>query len=188
MGLDVGRERAVTIQFRLRELDERLGIEPRSGIRRAGWHGVEDVFRLLQQRRTHRAEGFDAEREELRRSAAREHLHEQQQLAVLRLQQVRHGRILDVAHRDVGESGGGDLGFVGERAIREHRRAAGLPEGLALIREVDRCDLEQEPEARRDVGQRAVDGEVGTESAGRGHVGAEHRSSSASAGTTAASA
>ena len=190
--LDVGGERPVPVELGLRELHERVGIEPRARDR-ARWVGtsLEDVPRLrCKQGGADRAELLDAQREELGRTTTRQHLHEQEQLTVLRLQQVRHGRVLDVADRDSSMPVRGHGRVVVERPVLELRGRPGAPEVVARVDEVDRGDVEQEAEARGDVGQRPIDRQVrGRRASARRHD--RRRSTAAlrsSAGTTAASA
>ena len=64
---------------------------------------------------------LDAQREELGRITTRQHLHQEQQLTLLRLQQVRHGRFLDVADRYLFDAGRRDGRVVAERPVLELR-------------------------------------------------------------------
>ena len=83
--LDVGGERPVSVQLGLRELHERVGIEPRA---RIGWwrrHGGEDGLGFVQEGGGDGAVLLDAQREELGRTTTRQHLHQEQQLTMLRL-------------------------------------------------------------------------------------------------------
>ena len=128
----------------------------------------QDVLGLVEQGGADGAVLLDAEGEELGRAPARQHLDQQEQLAVLGLQQVRHRRVLDVVERHVVEPGdrhgrvvaraAGTRTPVGDRCPRTSSRACD---------EVDRRDVEQEPEAGGDVGQRAVDREIRVRQRGR---------------------
>ena len=186
--LDVGGERPVPVQLGLGELHERVGIEPRARIGSWCRHRGEDGLGFVQEGGGDRAVLLDAQREELGRTTTRQHLHQEQQLTMLRLQQVRHGRVLDVAHRDLLDAGGSDRRVVAEGPVLEFRCSASGPERLSRFDEVDRGDVEEEAEARGDVGKRPIDREVRIGQRRYGHVGAGHRRSSMSAGTTAASA
>ena len=119
--LDVGGERPVPVQLGLRPLHERVRIEPRA---RIGWwcrYGGEDGLGFVQEGGGDGAVLLDAQREELGRITTRQHLHQEQQLTLLRLQQVRNGRFLDVADRYLFDAGRRDGRVVDERPVLELR-------------------------------------------------------------------
>src|SRR6478736_4060609 len=86
------------------------------------------------------------------------------------------------------DAGGGDRRVVAEGPVLEFRCSASGPERLSRFDEVDRGDVEEEAEARGDVGKRPINRQVRIGQCRYGHVGAGHRRPSMSAGTTAASA
>jgi len=101
---------------------------------------------------------------------------------------MRHSRVLDVADRYLLNPGGRDGRIVAERPVLELRCAAGSPERRSRFDEIDGGDIEEKSETRGDVGKCPINGEVRIGKRRFGHVGAGHRKSSMSAGTTAASA
>ncbi len=66
VGFDVGGERPVPVELGLSELHEGIGIEPRACVGRRRRNPSKDVLGLMEQVGCDGAEGFDAERDELR--------------------------------------------------------------------------------------------------------------------------
>ena len=69
--------------------------------------------------------------------------------------------VLDVVDRDVSEPRVHQRRVVREWPVLELRSLAGLEVLLAHFHEVDRSDVEQEAETRCDVGQCAIDRQIG---------------------------
>ena len=133
--LDVGGERPVAVQLGLRELHERVGVEPRA---RIGLGGVGTAARMASA--SCKSAGATAPYCSMlsaRNSGESRHdsiCNQEQQLTLLRLQQVRHGRVLDVADRYLFDPGRSDGRVVAERPVLELRWSASGPERRRALR------------------------------------------------------
>ena len=179
---------AVVIELGLGAAGERLGVETLTALDSRDADTVEQRFGITQRRRADGAVQLEAERQEVVRAAASQHLQLQLELAPLRREQVAERDIRRALHRDRREACLDDRRIVLQRGVDELGGTPVVEEPTPGVEQVDGRDGEQEPDAGRDVGELVVDRQVvGTQPADRLHRSSPARTSSVGC-TAAASA